>query len=406
MEYAIINTCDWGSTGRIAVGLLNHLNRKSKKAIFCYGRGANIDNEERYRFSTKIEVLFHALYTNVTGLLNGASVLATKRLIRRLRKEKVRSIFLVNLHGKIINERIFGEYLVNDKINVVYIMADESAFLGNCTYRNGCNRYKEGCKECQMLNRFQRLLNPHVSAKAFSYKQSSYSNLNIVFIAPEFVINSGAESPLLQNQKTQIVDEAINVKVNCPRETSSLRKQIGISKDKIIIGCVAPYGAKHKRKGVEYFISAAKKLEQDDRFVFIHVGYLISDKSGLPRNYVPVGFVDNQEKLACYYSLFDVFVFPSIEDTMPNACLEALACGTPLVCFNISGMPYLGDNSVMTLVDPCDIEQLTDIISGTTRKTNEIISTCREYALKRYDSAQYFGRIEAIMNDLRNNNHQ
>ncbi len=405
MEYAIVNTCDWGSTGRIAIGLLNHLNRESNKAIFCYGRGAKIDDDTRYRFSTKVEVLHHALYTNVTGHLNGASVFATKRLIRRLRKEKVKYIFLVNLHGKIINERIFLEYLVKDKINVVYIMADESAFLGNCTYRNGCTRYKNGCKECQMLNRFQRFFDPHISAKAFSCKQSSYSNLNIVFIAPEFVINSGVDSPLLKNQKTQIVDEAINVRVNYPKETGSLRRKLGIDEDKIIVGCVAPYGTKHKRKGVEYFIAAARNLEQNKRFVFIHVGYLKSDKSGLPTNYIPIGFVDNQEKLACYYSLFDVFVFPSVEDTMPNACLEALACGTPLLCFNISGMPFLGDDSVLTLVDAYDKEQLSNAIIRTKKKTPMVINTCREYALKRYDSTKYFERIEAIMKDLSNNDY-
>lgn len=406
MEYAIINTCDWGSTGRIAIGLLNHLNRDSQKAIFCYGRGANSNNKERYRFSTKMEVLLHALYTKVTGHLNGASFLATKRLIRRLKKEKVKNVFLVNIHGKIINERVFLDFLVKDNINVVYIMADESAFLGNCTYRNGCSKYINGCQVCPILNRFQRIINPRVSAKSFSDKQSSYSNLNITFIAPEFVINSGADSPLLKNQRTRIVDEAINVGVNYPRETEALRRQLGISEDKIIIGCVAPYGAKHKRKGVEYFISAAKCLEHDDRFVFLHVGFLNGDKSSLPANYIPRGFVSDQEQLACYYSLFDVFVFPSVEDTMPNACLEALACGTPLVCFNISGMPYLGDKSVMTLVEPCNIEQLADVISGTKRKTTEIIGTCREYALRRYDSAKYFERIEAIMNELRNNNHQ
>ena len=101
-----------------------------------------------------------------------------------------------------------------------------------------------------------------------------------------------------------------------------------------------------------------------------------------------------------YYSLGDLFVFPSLMDSMSNACLDALACGTPLLCFNTSGMPFLGDDSVLTLVEPESVDQLVDAISRTKKKTQEQIDTCRNYALKRYDSRKYFERLAVIMDSL------
>jgi len=39
------------------------------------------------------------------------------------------------------------------------------------------------------------------------------------------------------------------------------------------------------------------------------------------------------------YSAADVFVAPSTQENLSNAVMESLACGTPVVAFNIGGMP-------------------------------------------------------------------
>ena len=142
-------------------------------------------------------------------------------------------------------------------------------------------------------------------------------------------------------------------------------------------------------------MEAAKQLEEDDRFIFIHVGYS-GNLANCPSNFIPIRYEKDQEKLARYYSLADLFVFPSLLDTMPNTCLEALACGSPLLCFNISGMPYIADESVANFVEPRNVSQMVNVIREISKKNEDIITRCREYAKQRYDNKKYYQRLLEI----------
>lgn len=399
LSSAIINTCDFGSTGKIAVGLHTYLLRKGEQNLLCYGHGADRNDNERYKFCHYLDIAVHKINNVLTGSLCCASVLATYRLIKRLRDRKVTEVYLLNLHGLYLNERILFDYLVKDNIKVVYIMADESAFLGNCFYRNGCDKYKTECHNCHLLKPWQKIIKPEAAHKAYTIKRNAYKKMRAVYVAPEYVILSAKESPLLDGCNTEIIDEAIDVSINSPKDTTALRKELGIPDDKIIIGCVAPF--MDPRKGVKYYLEAAKRLENDNRFVFVQVGYNAPSKDGLPKNYIPIGYIINQETLVQYYNLADLFVFPSLDDTMPNVCLEALASGTPLLCFDISGMPYIGDESVMTLVEAENVDQMVEVILKTTPKTQATINTCRNYALSRYDNQKYCEKLAHTMKNIK-----
>lgn len=396
---ALINTVCVGSTGKIITGLQNYLLSQGRDAVVCYGRGPKPISRKGYKFCTQIEVYIHYALERITGRMNCGSRWATYRLVHFLKKNKVKEVFLENLHGHYLNEEILLEYLSTSQTKVVYIIADETPYWGNCGYRKECRlNDTNNCVGCGRLKKWQRFLFGEVSYKNFLIKKKAYERMNAVFVAPAFVVESASKTPLLKGKHFEIMDEAIDVIIQQPRDTFSLRRELGIRDNQVVILCIAPYS--DKRKGVKYFVEAARKFEHNNSFVFVQVGYNGNDRESLPSNYIPIGYVSNQEELSYYYSLGDLFVFPSQADTMPNACLEALSCGTPLLCFNVSGMPYIGDESVMTLVRLNDVDQMASVIKKTKQKGQAQISMCRNYALKRYDNRNYFIGLTNIMDRI------
>ena len=398
---AIINSVCRDSTGKIAMGLQRYLLAHGQDAVVCYGRKPDPDPDTpHYRIDYKIENFLHYAEQRLTGQKCCGSRMATRRLVKFLKSNNCDGVFLVNVHGSYCNEKILFDYLVKENIRVVYIMADESAVWGNCFYYPGCKEYQQECVGCPLIKSWQKRLFLEPAHRANLIKGNAYPKMRAVFVAPEFVINGAKKSPLMQGMKMEIVDEAIDVSTARPRDTSMLRKQLGIAENKVVMMCVAPNDPGHYTKGVHHYIDAARHFENDERFVFVHVGWRAGEKTGLPKNYIAIDYVKNQEELSYYYSLGDLFVFPSVQDSMSNACLDALACGTPLLCFNTSGMPYLGDETVLTLVEANSVDQLYEVIARTGKKTPEQIDICRNYALKRYDSQKYFEKLTSIMKKL------
>ena len=393
---AIVNICNNMSTGKIAMGFYNDLKKKGYNTYFYYGRGPIPTDPNIMRIDSELEVNFHALMARLTGMQGSFSYFATKKLINSMNERKIDTVILISLHGYYLNERMFFNHVAKKNIRMVYTMIDEYAFLGACAFEPPCQKFITGKGNCPIVrNKYPKSLFFDTCNSIIKRKLSAYKKMkNAVFVGPEFLIKKASNTILGQYMKRYILDEAIDMDFYQPRDTTDLRKELEIADDKIIILCVA--STSNPWKGADYFIEATKRIGNNERFVYVHIGYKYNDLSGLPSNYIPIKFIESDEDFARYYSMADLLVYPSIADAMSNVCLESFACGTPIVCFDISGMPYLMDNTVGTLVPPRDVDGLVKEMVTARKKSQEDIRTCREYALKRYDKRVNIENLIAI----------
>lgn len=397
---AIINTCDDGSTGKIGLNLLESFCEKGYNAYFFYGRGKKNRGERLYRIDTNLEFLIHALLSRITGLQGAFSLFATVRMIRKFKSKNIDTIFLLSPHGCYLNESLLFKYIIRNNIPLIYIMVDQYAYLGNCTNLPSCSKYKDGCGACPNIKAFPPSWFFDTCSTLLKRKERAYKLLNKVqFVGPQYVIDSSKDTILGRYMRTSVLDEAIDVSLYSPKETCELLVKHHISPDKKIILCVAP--SNNPIKGAKFFIDVVKRFEKENGYVFIHIGYKTNAPLVQSSNFIPIPFVEQDEDLAKYYSLADLFVFPSICDTMSNTCIEAMSCGTPLLCFNVSGMPYLLDNTVGELVEVGDIAAMERVIRQCGKKNQSIINRCRKYALSRYDSRQYASKLISIADNLK-----
>lgn len=78
---------------------------------------------------------------------------------------------------------------------------------------------------------------------------------------------------------------------------------------------------------------------------------------GLEDNVRLLGYVPDDD-LPALYRAAEVFVFPSLYEGFGLPPLEAMACGTPVICSNASSLPEVVGDAGM-LVEPSDVEAWT-----------------------------------------------
>ena len=87
-----------------------------------------------------------------------------------------------------------------------------------------------------------------------------------------------------------------------------------------------------------------------------------ADQLGLSDRVTFVGGVDDVKP---FYAAADVFVLPTLYDPLPNACLEAMACGLPTITSTGSGAAELISNGVEGfVVDALDTPAIADAIGA------------------------------------------
>lgn len=398
MNIAIINSMsNTTSTGKIAFGLHSYLKAQGHRSRIYYGRkdpGAE-GNDDLIRFCSEAEFRCNALLVRLFGAEGLYAWHATKRLLALLEQDPPDAVYLLNLHAYYLNFPMLFDYLGKRQIKTIYLMLDEAPFLGKCCFSFSCERYKAECGHCPLVRDYPKSLFFDRSRLLFRKKREAYAKVrDLTFVGIPYTVEKARGSALLRNAHLVELDEAVNLReLYYPHETSALRERVGIPGGNRIILTVSPYS--NPRKGGRFFLRVAELLAAQKDLTFVYVGYDGEEKE-CPPNLIPISYVSDQNELAEYYSLGDLFVCTSLAETVANTCLEALSCGTPLLGFRICGIPYSADAPYGTFVAPEDVDGLAEAIRNTPPKTAERSAACRHYAESRYDAQQYYERLASL----------
>jgi glycosyltransferase involved in cell wall biosynthesis len=111
-----------------------------------------------------------------------------------------------------------------------------------------------------------------------------------------------------------------------------------------------------------------------------------------------------QETLPAYYNLSDLLLFPSLRDGLPNALLEAMACGRPVIASAVGGIPAVIEDGVDGwLVPPRDPDALvarTQEALGDEAARRRVGQAARAKMLAHYTTQQEFAHYLALYHRL------
>ena len=117
-------------------------------------------------------------------------------------------------------------------------------------------------------------------------------------------------------------------------------------------------------------------------------------KAELQRRYPQAKFLGEKTgaDLTAHLAAADVFVFPSLTDTFGVVQLEALACGTPVAAFPVTGpKDVIADHPIGAINN--------DLRSACLRALGMSRETCRSFALERSwenSARQFIGNLSAL----------
>lgn len=218
-----------------------------------------------------------------------------------------------------------------------------------------------------------------LSHRIWKKKQALY-DLNVIsFVTCSKWLQSEAQKSLLMKDCSILsIPNPIDTSFFKQMDKAEARKFLGLPLDRKLVLFVAqkvdnPFKGMnylpHERIGWEYIMmgSGEEKIRETLHGTVVH----------------SLGYVTDAEKIRLAYNAADAFVLPSLSENLPNTIMEAMACGTPSVGFNVGGIPEMIDHKVNGYV--AEYKNSDDLRKGIEYVlTNDFIRECREKVMECY----------------------
>jgi glycosyltransferase involved in cell wall biosynthesis len=222
------------------------------------------------------------------------------------------------------------------KIPICWSLHDMWAFTGGCHYTGSCVKFKSGCNMCPALESDTK---KDLSFRNQKRKIKSYSNKkNITVIGlSKWMASEAKESRIFSNSVVVNLPNPIDTNTFCPVNKNESRKLMGLPQNKKLILFGAMSATQDRRKGWPELRDALNNLSDSSAELLIFGGSMNDDESIYPLPVNFLGRLHDDLSLKIVYSACDVMVVPSLQENLANTMMEALACGVPVVGFDIGG---------------------------------------------------------------------
>lgn len=387
-----------GSTGRIAeqIGLLAI--EQGWNVYIAHGaRYTNRSGLNAIQVVTKVEEKQHAIKSMLFDSHGLGSKKATKKLVERIKEIKPDIIHLHNIHGYYLNYKVLFEYLATIDTPVVWTLHDCWTMTGHCAHFDaaGCNKWKTGCHKCPLKREYPKSLFIDRSNRNYNLKKRLFGSLKNAIIVPvsNWLGNIVSES-YLKNHKIQVINNGVDINIFKPQKTTEFRNKLNIGNKIVLLGVATAW---HNEKGLREFI----RLSENPRYQVIMVGVPAEIEKDLSKEIIAIGRTNNQQELAEYYSVADILVNPTYNDSFPTVNLEALACGTPVITYRTGGSSESITEQTGIVVEKGNFNELIKAIETICNKGKEYYSVaCRERAVSLYNKDDRFNEYIELYNTL------
>jgi len=390
-------TYNQGSIGRTTAELHEYIiSQGDSSFVFT----STIEDKENYvyRIGNTIDHKIHGFLSKLFGQQAYFSRIPTRNLLRKLDEIKPDVVHLRNLHANYINLPFLLRYLANNDIATVLTLHDCWFITGKCCYYThvNCDKWKSGCHNCPALKYDNVSWFWDRTKKVYNDKKNLFSAIPRLAVCgnSQWTTDQASQSFLKDALYIGRIYNWIDQDIYHYEDCEDLKIKYNLYGRLVVLGVSQGWS---NRKGLNIFLELAKRLPE---CIIILIGQMNSTNN-LPDNIISVGRTQNIKELCKYYSLADVFVNPSLQETFGKVSAEALCCGTPIIVNNATANPEIVGEGCGYIVNNNNIDEYVSCIDKISKLGKSSYSqNCVSFAKDNFDKKTNINKYIDLYHNL------
>ncbi len=376
----------YGSTGVIVKDIHEMCLHVGIDSYVAYSISAQTNEkiENGYVIGSTLGKKLHAFLCRINGKQAYFSTHATKKLIDHIAEISPDVVHLHNLHSNYINLNLLLKYLADNNIKTVITLHDCWFYTGGCFHYTEaqCFRWKQKCGNCPKKHSDTVAYVFDASRKILNDRKKYFSKIeNLYTVGVSEWIASEAKKTFLSNSKVTTIYNGIDLDF-FKHTNSDIREKLAIDKaDFVILGMANKWLLPINAEALVYFSS---NLPHNS--IMLLVGCSDEQIKQLPKNVKGIGYIKDRLQLRNIYSVSDVFVNCTREESLSLVNIEAQACETPVVTYRNTGAKETVDNINSFSVDTCDyVAMFKKVMEIKLNRDYNYGSKSRDFVKKKFD---------------------
>jgi glycosyltransferase involved in cell wall biosynthesis len=357
-------------------------------------------------FKTTVEYMVDKLL-NKLGLQYKWFPFSSRLIMKKVKELDPDIISLHNIHGGYFKTSLLKK--LSKLAPIVWTLHDMWSFTGNASHTFGDESWKM-LKSGKGEKNIYPQIGIDTGSRLLKQKKRIYEKSHLQVITPSrWLYRLAGESPVFQNKNIFHISHGVDLTKFRKKDKISCRRAIGLQEDAriLIFSSASDLSRSHWKGGrllIDVLTAIDAKTSGPIDILLLGKGELDRKKTWNRLTIHTIGYLSDEDLITALLSASDVFINATQAENLSLAMIEAIACGTPCVAFDVGGCrEIIQDDTSGYMIRPFDTDafatKTTELLQDRTKLDN-LSRTSREWAVKHFPLTEMVDNYHELFTSL------
>jgi glycosyltransferase involved in cell wall biosynthesis len=245
-----------------------------------------------------------------------------------------------NLHGHYVSIPMLS--LLSWTKHIIISPVDQYLSTGHCPYPVDCDRYLSGCGSCKKLHEPWPGISRDSTNTLWKIKRLSISSSKFNILFHTQALAGHYEKTFVSCRPGKVIHYGIDIHCFRPLRREECLRRLGLEPtSRFVVGLFHSY-VLDPRKGILPLVHRLGELAGQfpgriELLVVGHSGHAVKDIVPPELSVTVLPYLRHSHELANALNICDVLLYPTQSENLSLTCLNALACGVPVISYDAGG---------------------------------------------------------------------